>query len=183
MSAGANPHGVAVTPDGKKLYVANYNSNNISVIETANNSHIATVPAGRSPYGIAVTPDGTKVYVTNYNSSNVSVINTATNSVIASVNAGEYPEGIEVTPDGTKVFVVNSGSNNVSVIDTATNNVIATVNVGKSPAAFGKFIGPFPATKLSVSPIANFSSNLTRGYAPLSMSEYKLISSSSGYRK
>ena len=105
-------------------------------------------------------------------SNNVSVIDTATNTVIASVKVGKSPYGIAVTPDGTKVYVANSGDdddlgNTVSVIDTATNKVIATVNTGFSPIAFGQFISPLPAQP--VLPVANFSSNLTSGYAPLSV--------------
>ncbi|MDD4249340.1 MAG: PKD domain-containing protein, partial [Methanosarcina sp.] len=167
VNVGKGPWGVAVNPDGTKVYVANYNSNNVSVIDTVNNSLIDAVNVGSSPYGIAATPDGTKVYVTNYNSNNVSVIDTATNNVTVTMNVGENPKGVEVTPDGTKVYVVNSGSNNVSVIDTATNNVTATVNVGKLPAAFGKFIGSFPAQP--VLPVANFST-VTSGNAPLKVS-------------
>jgi len=39
------PHGVAVMPDGTKVYVTNsYPDNNVSVINTATNTVIATVP-------------------------------------------------------------------------------------------------------------------------------------------
>ena len=66
-------------------YITNYDSNNISVIDTATNKVIGTVNVGSFPLGIAVNPDGKKVYVTNSggDSTNftgtVSVINTATN--------------------------------------------------------------------------------------------------------
>ena len=93
----------------------------------------------------------------------VSVIDTATNTVIATVPVGIYPIGVAVTPDGTKVYVANAGSDNVSVIDTATNKVTATVSVGSYPIAFGQFI------EQPVLPVANFSSNVTEGYAPLSV--------------
>ena len=127
----------------------------------------ATVTVGSYPWGVAVSPDGTKVYVTNHGNNNVSVIDTATNTVTATVNVGSYPNGVAVNPDGTKVYVANPGSNTVSVIDTATNTVTATVNVGNSPVAFGQFIGPLPAEP--VLPVANFSTNVTSGYAPLSV--------------
>ena len=80
---------------------------------------------------------------------------------------GISPDGVAVTPDGTKVYVANTDSNTVSVIDTATNTVTATVNVGNSPVAFGQFIGPLQHKP--VLPVANFSSNVTSGYAPLSV--------------
>ncbi|MDD4250280.1 MAG: beta-propeller fold lactonase family protein, partial [Methanosarcina sp.] len=43
------PHGVAVTPDGKKVYVANFDSDSVSVIDTATNKVTVTVPVGTNP--------------------------------------------------------------------------------------------------------------------------------------
>ena len=62
-------------------YVTNEHSNNVSVIDTATNTLVATIPVGTIPFAVAVTPDGTHVYVTNDGSNNVSVIGTATNTV------------------------------------------------------------------------------------------------------
>ncbi len=166
------PCGVTGNQNGTELYVANCESNTISVINTSSNTVTSTVPVGKWPMGIAVSPDGKKVYVANEGSNNVSVIDTETKTVIATVKVGKNPYGISVTPDGTKAYVANSGDNDnlgktVSVIDTATNKVTATVNTGFSPVAFGQFISPLPAQP--VYPTANFSSNLTFGYAPLSV--------------
>ncbi|MGB9927896.1 MAG: DUF7507 domain-containing protein, partial [Methanosarcina sp.] len=133
IPVGSSPRGVAVTPDGAKVYATNHYNNNVSVIDTATNTVIATVSIGNGPIAVAIIPDGTKVYVANYGSANVSVIDTATNAVIATIPVGNSPQGVAVNPDGTKVYVTNSNSNNVSVIDTATNTVIATIPVGSSP--------------------------------------------------
>ncbi len=166
------PCGVTGNQNGTKLYVANCESNTISVINTSSNTVTSTVPVGKWPMGIAVNPDGKVVYVANEGSNDVSVIDTETKTVIATVKVGKNPYGISVTPDGTRAYVANSGDNDnlgktVSVIDTATNKVTATVNTGFSPVAFGQFISPLPAQP--VYPTANFSSNLTFGYAPLSV--------------
>ena len=40
-------------------------SNTVSVIDTASNTVVTTVPVGTSPHGVAVTPDGKHVYVAN----------------------------------------------------------------------------------------------------------------------
>ena len=122
-------------------YVTNNNSNNVSVIDTATNTVVATVAVGTQPFGVAVNPAGTRAYVTNNNSNNVSVIDTATNTVIATVAVGNNPNGVAVNPAGTRVYVTNYFSDNVSVIDTATNTVIATVAVGTHPFSLGNFIG------------------------------------------
>jgi YVTN family beta-propeller protein len=118
---------VAITPDGTHAYVANSFSNTVSVIDTATNTVVATVPVGFSPFGVAITPDGTHAYVTNGNSKSVSVIDTATNTVVATVPVGNDPRGVAITPDGTQAYVTNELSDTVSVIDTATNTVVATV--------------------------------------------------------
>src|SRR5208283_2313119 len=46
-------------------YVANFAGNNVSVIATATNTVVATVPVGNGPAGVAITPNGTRAYVTN----------------------------------------------------------------------------------------------------------------------
>jgi YVTN family beta-propeller protein len=120
-------------------YVVNTGFNNVSVIDTATNTVVATVPVGDFPTGAAVTPDGKHVYVVNFFSppNNVSVIDTATNTVVATVPVGNFPEGVAVAPDGKHAYVTNNESCSVSVIDTASNTVVATVPVGvEASAAF-----------------------------------------------
>ena len=124
---------VRIVDAGPFVYITNLDSNNVSVINTATYTVIATVNVGINPVGVAVTAAGTKVYVVNDDSNNVSVIDTATNNVTATVPVGIYPVGVVVTPDGTKAYVANVGSNNVSVINTATNIATASVSVGNYP--------------------------------------------------
>ena len=131
---GNTPIGLSVTPDGSKVYVANYVSGTVSVINTATNTVITTINVGNHPEGVGVSPDGTKVYVANTGSNTISIINTATNTVTASVNVlGNTPYALCVSPDGTKVYVANFNSNTVSVISTTTNTVKALINVGSGP--------------------------------------------------
>ena len=48
-------------------YITNYESNNVSVVDTATSTVTATVAVGYEPYGVAVAPDGKKVYVVSSN--------------------------------------------------------------------------------------------------------------------
>ncbi len=114
-------------------YITNFNSGTVSVIDTANNSVIATVPVGTNPWGVAVSPDGIKVYVTNVGSNSISVIDTANNTVIATLSGFNGPYGIAVNREGTRVYVANMNSNTVSVIDMTTNTIIATVSGLSNP--------------------------------------------------
>jgi YVTN family beta-propeller protein len=130
IPVGANPAGLALTPDRVFLYVVNVTGNTVSVIATATNAVVATVPVGTIPFGIAITPDGAFAYVVNLRGNSVSVIATATNTVAATVPVGIAPVAIAITPDGAFAYVVNQGSNNVSVIATASNTVVTSVPVG-----------------------------------------------------
>lgn len=175
IPVGDDPCGVAISPDGKKVYVGNRGDSTVSIIDTATNTVTATVDLENSPYGIVVNPTGTKVYVAGTKKAYaagtvdgfVSVIDTATNKVTATIPVGNSPFGVAVTPDGSKVYVANQLRDTVSVIDTSTNKVTATMNVGRNPNSFGQFIGSLQAQPIF--PVANFSSNVTEGYAPLTV--------------
>jgi YVTN family beta-propeller protein len=95
---GVDPVGVAVTPDGKRAYVTNHGSSDVSVIDTAANALVATVAVRTAPVGVATTADGKHVYVANSGSGTVSVIDTSTNKVVAEVTAGKEPFGIAIIP-------------------------------------------------------------------------------------
>jgi YVTN family beta-propeller protein len=51
---GNNLDGVAVTPDGSRVYIANQSSNNVSVIDTTTNTVTTTVPVGSDPFAFGV---------------------------------------------------------------------------------------------------------------------------------
>jgi YVTN family beta-propeller protein len=55
---GINPEGIAITPDGTRVYVTNSGSgaNNVSVIDTATNTVVASVAVGTTPFGLAISP-------------------------------------------------------------------------------------------------------------------------------
>jgi YVTN family beta-propeller protein len=144
VSVGQGPSAVAISPDGRRVYVPNAGSgamagNTVSVIDTATNTVIATVLVGFGPSGVAITPDGGHVYVANGAADSVSVIDTVTNTVTATVPVGREPSGVAITADGRDAYVPNAGSGaiagtTVSVIDTTTNRVTATIPVGFGPS-------------------------------------------------
>ena len=62
------PGGIAVHPDGTRVYVANeFAGQNISVIDTSNNNVTETIslPYGYPYQDLAFNPSGTRAYVTN----------------------------------------------------------------------------------------------------------------------
>jgi len=66
---------VAFNPIGSFAYVANSESNTVSVINTANHTVIGQpILVGAYPISVAFSPDGFFAYVANYVSNTVSVI-------------------------------------------------------------------------------------------------------------
>jgi YVTN family beta-propeller protein len=133
IAVGSGPVGIGLSPNGTLAYVANYDGNTVSVINTTNNSIVATVPVGSSPLGVAVTPNGSFAYVANNFSNNVSVISTASNTVVATAAVGSIPSFVAITPDGKFAYVTNQTSSNISVISTASNTVVATISLSAGP--------------------------------------------------
>jgi YVTN family beta-propeller protein len=138
IPVGIRPHFVAASLTGDRLYVTNWGSETVSVID-ANTLMVIRSPItfGDSPAGVAVTPNGARVYVANNYSDNVSVIDTATNAVITKITVGNHPDGVAVTSAGGAVYVANLFSDSVSVINTATNAVVATIPIPPQPSPMG----------------------------------------------
>jgi YVTN family beta-propeller protein len=95
-------YGVAVSPDGSRVYVANY-PNLVYVVDTASRKVIAQ-PQVVVPTSVVASPDGKWVYVAG-ESSNVSVIDTSTNTVSRVVPTGQIASAhIGLTSDGQETY-------------------------------------------------------------------------------
>ena len=135
ITVGDQPSWLAFSPDGTTAYVANYDDDTVSVIDTATNAikagFSAGITVGDNPLGLAVSPDGTTAYVTNWLDDTVSVINTSTNTVTSTITGlGDGPYGVAFSPDGTTAYVTNYlvfPDATVSVINTTTNTVTSTI--------------------------------------------------------
>jgi YVTN family beta-propeller protein len=77
---GVYPFYIAFNPTNKDMYVTNYGSNTVSVVDSSTNTVIGTISVGigNNPYGIAFNPTNNDMYVVSRNSNTVSVISTST---------------------------------------------------------------------------------------------------------
>jgi len=130
VSTGLGPVAIAVNPVTNRIYVANADSNNVTVIDGTDNS-ATTVAAGSFPSDIAVNTATNRIYVTNAGSNDVTVINGSNNSTVT-VAAGANPLAVAANPVTNRIYVANFGSNDVTVID-GTNNSTTTLAAGIEP--------------------------------------------------
>lgn len=126
------PEDVAVDPTNNTVYVANTDTDSVSVINGNTNAVVATIAVGVSPTSVAVDPGTRTAYVANYSSDSVSVINTVTRAVVATVGVGIAPLALEVDTATHTVYVGNRLGSSLSVIDGYTRKV-STVEIAASP--------------------------------------------------
>ena len=74
---------------GTRAYVTNSTAGTVTVINTSNNTLVATVAVGANPSSLALTPDGARLFVTNAGSGTVTKINTTTNKVTVRHRGGQ----------------------------------------------------------------------------------------------
>ncbi len=131
LYVGATPLNIAITRDGKYLYVTNSGSDSISVYDISGSSPMffATIEV-TNPYDIAITPDNKMVYVTNNNAGSVTYFPVGQEDPpLRTITVGSFPAGIAITRDGQYAYVANQNSSTVSMIQLSTNMVVATIKL------------------------------------------------------
>jgi YVTN family beta-propeller protein len=123
----ANP---TLTIDGRYAYAADGDSNQVAVIDTIDDSVVATIPVGDDPWRAYASPDGTKMVVPNNGDETISVIDTATNKVIATFPGGADMTGVNFVNGGKKAYVISRGDNAVYIFDMEKMREIKKVKLG-----------------------------------------------------
>jgi virginiamycin B lyase len=147
ISAGEGPEGLAITPNGATLYVANFGAfavvngqvmqisdgTTVTPIDTATGTAGTPITVDSEPSSVAITPDGTTAYVVNLASNNVTPIDIATSSAGSPITLNATLTGtgnqIAITPDGATAYVVTR-NNTLIPIDTANNTTETPISVG-----------------------------------------------------
>jgi YVTN family beta-propeller protein len=96
VPGGEFANGVAMRPDGRRVYVSAGRGASVSAIDTASQRAVAAVAVGQRPWNMAISPDGSKLYVANGRSNSVSVIDTASNRRLLDIPVGELPWGVVI---------------------------------------------------------------------------------------
>src|SRR5690242_1569640 len=137
------PAGIAVSSDGKYLFVAENIGDALAVVDVAHKRVVQRVNTERYPYAVALSPAG-DVYVSAWGGTTVSVFSAAANGMLRErgrVQAGRHPSALLLNRDASRLFVASASTNTIAVVDTKTLRVVATLqdppphgpNEGSSP--------------------------------------------------
>lgn len=150
------PAGLALSADGKTLYVAGNLSNRLLELDVETGTVRRMIDVGVAPYDVALV--GRKAYVSNWggrrpdagsvtgpagqgtrvrvdpvrfiaSEGSVSVIDLATGQTVKEILAGLHSSALALSPNQRYLCVANAGSDTVSVIDTGRDEVVETISL------------------------------------------------------
>lgn len=123
LTVKAGVHALAVTPDGRQLWVmsrgpkanlwaedtaAGTNAGVITVIDTRTSKVIDTIGLGPIPHDILMSPSGARVYVLGWGSDSIWIINAKSRTVMSKIKVRSWPEAMALNPDGSRLLVSHS---------------------------------------------------------------------------
>jgi YVTN family beta-propeller protein len=130
------PQAMAVSNDGRTLYVACADARQVAWIELSRGVVARRVAVPAEPTGLALSRDGTRLFVTCAAAkSTVVVLDAATGDQLAAMPAGHTAMSPVLSPDEITLYVCNRFDNNVSVIDLASGLELAWVPAVREPVA------------------------------------------------
>lgn len=115
-AVGSSPSDLAFDSTSDYMYVANLNSNNVTVVDTFDNLQIANLSVGSLPHHLGWDPASDEIFVPNYGSGTISVISGTT--VIATLNGTYAPSYAVYNPYNHYEYIIEYSSGSASgVID------------------------------------------------------------------
>ncbi|HET9983331.1 MAG TPA: bifunctional YncE family protein/alkaline phosphatase family protein [Longimicrobiales bacterium] len=113
------PAGLALSPDGATLYVAENLADSLAVVDAATGRVRQRFPMERYPYGVAVAADGT-VYASAWGGRTVSAFTPAAGGGLGQarrMTVGRHPSALLLSRDGSRLFVASGSTDRVAVVD------------------------------------------------------------------
>jgi YVTN family beta-propeller protein len=174
-SPGQNPTSVAVTPDGKEVWVSVVNDmtessswpndvgagasststfDGVSVFDAATGAQVAQIPVGTGPFFMVLSHDGREAYVADKLSCDVREIDTATFQVVATVawpSSSGCPYGLAAGPDDNVVDTVTGSDHTFN--EAHAGHAFGSVDFATGRADVAGQIGRNPVT-VALSPDA-----------------------------
>lgn len=125
------PEGIAVTPDGREVWVGSNETGAVTIISTGTGSITHTITGAVFPYRLAASPNGKFIAIVDAEGNKVHFADVAEHRITRAVDL-EAPRGVAIGPDSKTAYVTLAGGS-VSIIDVATGTVQQMLAVQASP--------------------------------------------------
>lgn len=86
--SGGWAHAIAITPNGKEVWVANFLDDTMAVFDAQTLGRLAVLETDAYPHGLDISPDGRAVVVTGYSSRHARIFDAASRELLARVEVG-----------------------------------------------------------------------------------------------
>jgi len=140
ISVGENPAGLAISADGRELYVTcAVPAGKVQLIDVRGGRVSDNIAVGHTPVSVVAGPDGKMLFVCNQFNNNIGVIDLGSKKQTATITVTREPVAAAITPDGKFLFVANhlpAGAADadyvasvVSVIEISAKKVITNIEL------------------------------------------------------
>lgn len=133
VHGGGDAMGVALTADGRTLYLAAGENKAILKVDTATNRVTGTIPLPGVVHEATLTLDGKFLYTTLRKANKVIVVSTADDRIVRTIPQRGYPDLVTMEPAGRYAFVTNRRADVVTVIDVTSHREVRAIPVGTAP--------------------------------------------------
>jgi YVTN family beta-propeller protein len=121
--------GLALSSDGRQLYVAENLADDLAVVDVTSGKVIRRLATGHFPYAVAVSP-ADAVYVSAWGGDAVSVFKRKEGGALADAGAipvGRHPSALLLNPAGTRLFACLASVDRVAVVDLSGGRLMTTL--------------------------------------------------------
>ena len=129
-----SPLAVAVSPDGKTLYVSDKTALCVAVLDAATGKKVRDVAIVGEPNGLALSADGKTLYVAQRKANSIAVVDTAQGVVAREIPVGTWPVALALAEKSKRLYCCNRGNHTVSVVDLVADRQIRQIAVVRDPA-------------------------------------------------
>ena len=119
-----------VSPDGRRLLVANPDNGTVSVVDVPGRKKLSEISVGEKPEGVTWIGGSRLAAVTVYRDAKVVFVDADAGKVVGSMPVAAEPYGIVATKDGTRLFVTHEYPGLVSEIDVVGRKVLRELKAG-----------------------------------------------------
>ncbi|MGB7881300.1 MAG: hypothetical protein WBL44_01125 [Nitrososphaeraceae archaeon] len=132
-------------PDNQMLYVANYNANEIVIIDTKTDTVVCTIPVSPhpetnnvtktlstgtvSPWGLDIDTTRHLAYVTNRGSNYITVVDTENQEIVTTIPIGAPAQAIAVDETENMIYTSYMEQDKILKIDGNTNTILTTIDM------------------------------------------------------